>query len=78
MNRRSACRIVVDVALGQKQGLRGLAELRAKNAGMNETGLGAVAIVRGRGHVGLLLAKQNKTRPGGLKSSGRAHASPAF
>ena len=72
---------VVDVALGEKQRFRGLAERRAQRAGLDETGFRAVAFLRGRGHVALLgrcatLAK-TKTRPGG-KSSGRAHASPAF
>ena len=48
-------RVVVDVALGQEQRLGGLAELRAQYAGMDQTGLGAVAIavaiMGGRGHV---------------------------
>ena len=38
-----AQRAVVDVALGEEQRLRGLAELRAQDAGMDQLGLGAVA-----------------------------------
>ena len=37
-------RAVVDVALGEEQRLRGLAELRAQRAGMDQTGLGAVTL----------------------------------
>ena len=44
----------IDVALGEEQRLRGLAELRAQRAGMNQPGFGAVALGR-RGHHGLLL-----------------------
>ena len=42
--------VLVDVALGEEQRLRGLAELRAQCAGMDETGLGTIAIGCGRGH----------------------------
>ncbi len=56
---------VVDIALGQKQRLGGLAELRAQRAGMHEPGFGAVTIGRGRGHVALLVGQTKKTRPGG-------------
>ena len=36
--------IVVDVALGEKQRLRRLAELRAQDAGLNQAGFGAVLV----------------------------------
>src|SRR5262249_23095089 len=59
--------VVVDVALGEKQRLRGLAELRAQDAGLHQLGLGAVASFRGRGHQGLLCPTKNpagKAPPG--------------
>src|SRR5208282_2735753 len=57
--------ILVDIALGQKQRLGSLAELRAQCAGLDQAGFGtvAVAIMRGRGHLALLMAK--KQNPAG-------------
>ena len=57
---------VVDVALGEKQRFRSLAELRAQCAGMHQTGFGAVTIRRGRGHMTLLLGQTRlaKQKPG--------------
>ena len=49
---------VVDKALGEKQGFRGFAELRAHAAGVDEFGFGTIA-ARGRGHGDL----QQKSRP---------------
>ncbi len=62
-----AQRAVVDVALGEEQRLRRLAELRAQDAGMHELGLGAVVSLRGRGHQGLLCPTKN---PAGKASAG--------
>jgi hypothetical protein len=45
----------IDIALGEKQRFRRLAELRAQRAGMNQAGFGAVGLGR-RGHYGLLQA----------------------
>ena len=58
---------VVDIALGEEQRLRCLAELRTQDSGMHELGLGAVASFGGRGHQGLLCPTQNpagKAPPG--------------
>ena len=72
--------IVVDVALGEEQRLRRLAELRAQDAGLNQAGFGAVLV----GFAASLDADmcgppsalgQQKT---GRKNPGRAHVSPAF
>ncbi len=65
---------LVDVALGEEQRLRGLAELRAQRAGMDEAGFEAVRLGCGRGHQGLLCPTKN---PAGETPPG-AHASPAF
>ena len=40
--------IVVDVALGEEQRLRRLAELRAQDAGLDQAGFGAIFVLRGR------------------------------
>src|SRR5215467_9853822 len=63
---------VIDVALGEKQRLRSLAEWRTQGAGLNQTRLGAIELLCGRGHVALLSQQaiwprqsgQNKTRQG--------------
>src|SRR5262249_31606105 len=69
-----AHRALVDVALGEKQRLRRLAELRAQNAGMHQLGLGTVASLGGRGHHALLCPTKT---PAGKASAG-SYASPAF
>ena len=68
---------VVDKALRQEQRLGGLAELRAQRAGMDEAGFGAVASSRSTRTSWPPHGAANK-KPGREKSSGRAHASPAF
>ena len=55
-------RIFVDIALGQKQRFRGLAELRAQCAGVHQTGFRAVLHSRRRGHRGPPWPTKN--RPG--------------
>ena len=69
--------VVVDVALGQEQRLGGLAELRAQRAGMDQASFRTVVSSLRTRTCGPPLA--SKTKPGREeKSSGRAHASPAF
>ena len=68
-------RAVVDVALGEEQRLRGLAELRAQGAGVDEAGFGAVLAASADADMRASFGQQ-KTRPGIIL--GRAHASPAF
>ncbi len=67
-------RIVVDVALGEEQRLRGFVELRTQNPGMHQAGFRAVAFGRGCSHRSLL--QTQKTRP--EYALRRVHASPAF
>ena len=47
---------VVNEALGEEQGFRGFAELRALAAGLHKAGFRAVFAIGRRGHAGLLLA----------------------
>ena len=66
---------VVDVALGEKQRFRGLAERRAQRARLNQTGFRAVGFLRGRGHVALLWPNKN---PAGRKILGPGSRVPGL
>ena len=63
---------LVDVALGEEQRLRGLAELRAQRAGVDEAGLETVGLGSGRGHEGLLVPNKKP----GRKYLRRGHTRP--
>ncbi len=68
----------IDIALGEEQRLRRLAELRAQRAGMNQLGFGAVGLLGRRGHVALLAATfvANKKPAGEKFSAGHTRPRP--
>ena len=66
-------RIVIDIALGEEQRLRSLAELRAQDAGMHQAGFRAVAFGRGRSHLGSPSRTKN---PAGMFSAGSTRPRP--
>src|SRR6185369_1234840 len=72
-------RAVVDVALGEEQRLRRLAELRAQRAAMDEAGFGTIVLgrtsLRHVTSVVTTIEMVTKNRPGKI-STGRDHTCP--